>query len=285
MPTSLQCKEETSDVDGEIVASVIQAVALLLTVGGALVGYLLNEVRDRTARTAAKAADEVKAALAEAREAQQRAHESELDSRAYKRKMESDRLQTQMHNLVTPMLNAVHAMLHCSADFCTELCQSYGAELLAPSTAGDTLDPAVAASLRKWLDADSNYSLRAPQRGAAAAAAAGEAAGEGGTIKLADFRAGRPGARGFGTASAPVFNGVGGTTTTDASGSIRDVEDNINGETWDASALSESDLELVDPGFNLNRIYLTHTPSFYLKWFWTRKKQVRERAAAAAFCR
>jgi hypothetical protein len=267
MPTSLQCKEETSDVDGEIVASVIQAVALLLTVGGALVGYLLNEVRDRTARTAAKAADEVKAALAEAREAHQRAHESELDNRAYKRKMESDRLQTQMHNLVTPMLNAVHAMLHCSADFCTELCQSYGAELLAPSTAGDTLDPAVAASLRKWLDADSNASLRAPQRGAAAAAAAGEAAGEGGTIKLADFRP-----------SAPVFNGVGGTTTTD-------VEDNINGETWDASALSESDLELVDPGFNLNRIYLTHTPSFYLKWFWTRKKQVRERAAAAAFCR
>ena len=117
--------------DGEVLAAIVSAVGLVLTVGGALVAFLVNQTRDRAQQRDQQQKEAAALEQARTREQEQREHEAARDARLHRRKMESRRLDTQMHDLVTPMINAVHAWVRSALDFGFELARDHSEVLLA----------------------------------------------------------------------------------------------------------------------------------------------------------
>lgn len=144
--------EPEKDDSGEIIAAVVQAVGLLLTVMAALIGYLINDIsqrRERSHHEAAAAASREHELEIERRdrahheeaEAKRREHQLEIDVQRHLRDGESKRLNTQMAQLATPMLNAIHNTFRSTSLFVMELVEDdeYRTALLALVPAPETV--------------------------------------------------------------------------------------------------------------------------------------------------
>ena len=130
--SSFTCNAAEEDESyGEIVAAVVQAVGLLVTVIAGGIAYLLNEMNARRQSQAELDRESAARHERDIRQDEHRRHQNERDVATHHRDANAKRLEKQMHSLITPLVNQTHSLLRSVHGFVHEMCEDFRDELLA----------------------------------------------------------------------------------------------------------------------------------------------------------
>ena len=247
MAQSLICNAADEDPVWEMAAAIVQSVGIFITVLAGMVGYIWNEANTRRAQ-AVEAEKELEAKRErDELAAKHREHENERDIAKHLREAEGQRLVHQMHDLITPMVNNVHAYIHCINFFMIEIVEDFADELLSvgaltmpPLPTGEvTTDRSAAATdLSNYIPGSTLGASRSN-----------------GTVDIAHNEF-------IFTASTYAADRSYGFTSVFPRTPLADGHDR---HTWDAP-LVPANMVIIPPGEGENGIFLTHLPSFFADW-------------------